>query len=239
MRRLPTERFVYLCVPDKVPLGGRPEHQVAGIVEDAAGWLVARGCKALLLASNSATAATADRLRSALNMPVVAMEPALKPAMQSCQGPVGVMATSVTLKGRKFALLRDRWVGRAEVSCLACDPLVLMAEDPASWDGAVARYLSEVLAPWRQRCIGTVVLGCTHFILVRRQIAGALSPDVKLVDGNEGTARQLARVLESMGLRSDRTPGTDARVELHPASRRPVLRDVLEDLLLNADAVSL
>jgi glutamate racemase len=235
MRTLPTERFVYLCVPDKVPLGDRPEHEVADIVADAAQWLVSRGCKALLLASNSATAAAAARLRSTLSVPIVAMEPALKPAVESCRGPVGVMATSVTLRGEKFALLRDQWTSQAEVLCLACDPLVLMAEDPASWDTAVPAYLADVLGGWKSRRIGAVVLGCTHFILVRHHIAASLPRDTILLDGNPGTVRQLGAVLESCGLRAAAPPAPEACVELYPASRRAVLEDVLVGLMRKAE----
>jgi glutamate racemase len=231
MRSLPAERFVYLCVPDKVPLGGRPEREVAQIVEDAAEWLVVRGCKALLLASNSATTAAAHRLRWTLNVPVVAMEPALKPAIQTCAGPVGVMATSLTLNGKKFALLRNRWVDRTEVLCLACDPLVLMTEDPASWDTAVPAYLSEVLGPWKERGVSAVVLGCTHFVLVRPQIAAALPPDTLLVDGNAGTVRHLGALLASRGLQAAVPVDGELRAELYPASRRSVLDEVLGRLV--------
>ncbi len=231
VRRLPAERFVYLCVPDKVPLGDRPEDEVADIVAEAAGWLIEQGCKALLLASNSATAAAAQRLRSSLKVPVVAMEPALKPAVLSCAGPVGVMATSVTLSGEKFAVLKNQWVDGREVLSLACDPLVVMTEDPGSWDTAVPAYLSEVLDPWRHRGVGAVVLGCTHFILVRHHIAASLPQGTILVDGNPGTVRQLGSVLDSRGLRAAARERGETRIELYPVSRRPVLEDVLGRLL--------
>jgi glutamate racemase len=231
MRSLPDERFLYLCAPDKVPLGGRPEREVERIVEDAAEWLVGRGCKVLLLASNSATTAAAPRLRGVLKVPVVAMEPALKPAVELCGGPVGVMATSLTLSGDRFALLRNQWANRTEILCLACDSLVVMTEDPASWDTAVPGYLSGVLSPWKERGVSAVVLGCTHFVLVRQQIAAALPEDTILVDGNAGTVRQLGAVLASHSLEAAGAVDGHARVELHPAGRRAVLEDVLARLL--------
>ena len=155
-----------------------------------------------MLACNTATALVAEELRTRHpDVPIVGMEPALKPALGVCENPrVLVLATALTLREEKYARLADECGKSATVMGLPAPQIVKMVEEGSENSPEMDAYLSELLASYRTPAPDAVVLGCTHFPFVKERILRALGKEVPVFDGVRGTARQLYRLLAEGGL---------------------------------------
>jgi glutamate racemase len=200
MRKLlPSERFVFYGDNANAPYGIRQEDEIIALTCAAVDELLARNIKALVLACNTATSAAAPTLRARLSIPVVGMEPALKPAQAMRHGGrILVMATPATLRLPKFDALMRRY-GEGAVPA-PIRGLVELIQAGETCGEAVENCLHENLAPYLDGSVDAAVLGCTHYLFAKRAIAKVLGPTVELVDGNLGTARQLKRLLEEGGM---------------------------------------
>lgn len=206
LRVLPNENFVYFGDTKHIPYGDKEPTQVLGYTHAAVDRLIALGCKAIVLACNTATGVAAGALRQELKMPIIGMEPALKPAsLLPGEGRVVVMATRVTLSQPKFLHLMERY-GK-DAFPLPCPGLMECVEAGELSGPEVDKLLAELLAPCRDMNVKAVVLGCTHYPFLRSAIAKFFAPETPLVDGNLGTARQLGRRLAQEGLSSDAAGG--------------------------------
>lgn len=226
MALLPNERFLFFGDNAHAPYGDKAPEEIRACVRAVVDELLSRDVKALVIACNTATAAAAKDLRAALSLPVIGMEPALKPAHALLHGgQILVLATPATLHMEKFRLLMERYgegavpvEGRGLVECVEAGHLD---------DACAASALQSVLAPHLSRPTDAIVLGCTHYVFLRRALS-RLVPGVPLVDGNAGTARQLRRVLEAQGLLETAGPGS---CELHttgdPARFLPLMERLL------------
>lgn len=206
--QLPNEHLVYFADSGFAPYGDKPEGVVIDRVLDIAAFLVGRGVKALVVACNTATVAAVRILRERYpDMPIVGVEPGLKPGAASTRnGTVGVLATERTLTGEKFLLLRDQIVATTGARFLL-QPCVGLADqiefgEPGSpaLDAMLERYIAPLLAQGAD----TLVLGCTHYPLVQASIEHVIrrhtDARVTLIDTGDAVARQLARLLEAAGL---------------------------------------
>ena len=199
VRFLPEENFIFLGDNLHAPYGDRTQQEVLTYTREAVHMLMARHCKAVLIACNTATSAAADALRAELDLPIIGMEPALKPAsMLPSDGAVLVMATTMTLKLEKFHLLMQRY-GHDAIP-VPCPGLVDLIEAGEIDGPRITAKLHELLSPWMDRPIKAVVLGCTHYIYLRPALQAYLPEGVALVDGNAGTVRQLQKRLSKQGL---------------------------------------
>ena len=200
-RILPAEELLYFGDSAYAPYGERAPMELTAHILAEAERLLAES-KALVLACNTATALVADTLRLRYpDVPIVGMEPALKPALGVCESPrVLVMATPLTLHEEKFAELVREYAKTATVIPLPAPEIVKMVEAGAENSPEMQEYLQALLAPYRLPGPDAVVLGCTHFPFVKEQILRALGKDVPVFDGVRGTARQLYRLLAENGL---------------------------------------
>jgi glutamate racemase len=159
-------------------------------------FLIEQGAAAVVIACNTATAAAAATLRERFEIPIVAMEPAVKPAVAATRtGVVGVLATVGTLESAKFAALLEQYAGEVEIVTQACPGLVEQVE-AAELDSAVTRGLLErYTQPLLARGADTLVLGCTHYPFLRPQIAAVVGAGITLIDTGEAVAKQVVRRL--------------------------------------------
>jgi len=206
--QLPHEHLLYLADTGFAPYGDKPEAIVIDRVLSIADFLLAQGAKALVVACNTATVAAVRELRARYpGMPIVGVEPGLKPAAALTRnGQVGVLATERTLNGAKFLQLRDQihQTSGAEFLLQPCVGLADQIEfgelDSSETSAMLERFIGPLLAAGAD----TLVLGCTHYPLVRASIERLLKDagraDVALVDTGDAVARQLARLLEADGL---------------------------------------
>jgi len=212
--QLPQEDFVYLSDAAHAPYGERTDDYVSARALRVADYLVAqREVKALVVACNTATAAAIQMLRARWpTLPIVGIEPALKPAAAASHTKrVGVMATRSTLQSAKFKTLLDSLQGQAEFVVQACDGLAAAIEngDARTTQALCATYLREMGNFGRQPGeVDQLVLGCTHYPLVSDVLQGLLGSSVTLLDAGSPVSLQTRRVLDQAQLLStDRAAG--------------------------------
>lgn len=199
LAELPTDLFIYYADTLNAPYGVKPKADVAAHVLAAADFLAGQRIDALVLACNTATAVAVQTLRERYPFPVIGMEPAVKPALIHNTGKkVMVFATSLTLRESKLETLISNLGQGHRVVRRALDRLIPFAESFEFDSQAVRDYLEGHLADVRWSEYESVVLGCTHFLFYRSLIQDCAGPDIRLLDGNQGTVSQLARVLKPM-----------------------------------------
>jgi len=191
-RELPTENLLYVADSAHAPYGDKTQVFIEARAFAIARFLLDRGAKAIVVACNTATGAAVASLRSHFTLPIVAMEPALKPAAaQTKTGVIGVLATSRTLASHNFVKLFERYAAEAEILPQACPGLVEQVE-AGDLDGAKTRRLLETyVLPLVSRGADTLVLGCTHYPFLRPLIQDIAGPNVAVIDSSEAVARQL------------------------------------------------
>lgn len=205
LRELPDERFIYYGDNAHAPYGDRPESEILMLSEAAAEYLLSMGVKALVVACNTATSASIKALRQKLEVPVISVEPAIKPACESqSPGKVLMLATVATTRLARYRALQQRMPDPSRVINVGCSGLVERIERGETRDDAFDDILSRCLEPFEGLTVSGIVLGCTHFPFIAGAIARYaerhFSGERRLYDGNDGTARQLGRVLRREGL---------------------------------------
>ena len=199
-RALPSEHLLYVSDGAYLPYGDRTTEEVRSRTLSAGRWLEARGAKALVVACNTASGAALETLREHLSIPVIGLEPAVKPAVAMTRnGRVGVMATVGTLRSARYARLVESYANGAQVIAQPCPGLADVIEEGHLDGEALDRTLRPFVDSLREAGVDTVVLGCTHYPFVRDHIAAALGPDVTLLDSGAAIARQTERVLRERG----------------------------------------
>ena len=198
VRQLPHEHFLFYGDTANAPYGTKTPEEVQKLAGAVVEKLLQRGVKAIVIACNTATSAAAAMLRERYDLPIIGMEPALKPAHQlHGRGMVLCMATPGTIRGEKYQKLYAQY-GEG-VTSLPCPGLMELVEQADLNAPALHEYLERLLAPYRPQPIEAVVLGCTHYVFLKDVIPQHL-PGVPLIDGNEGTIRQLHRRLEELNI---------------------------------------
>ena len=214
IRLLPQEHFIYYGDTANAPYGTKKTDEVIACVREVTNRLLARNIKALVIACNTATGAAASTLRRELDIPVIGMEPALKPASELRKsGDILVLATPLTLHQEKFNKLMEKYgEGAVRVPCTGLMELV----EQENWE-ACRLYLKQVFAVYDLKRVDAVVLGCTHYVFLKDMIRKMLPDHIAITEGSDGTARQLKRVLvRNRMLRED----GEGLVELETSGRQ-------------------
>lgn len=189
---LPSESLLYVADSGFVPYGEKSPEVIKARSRAIAEFLLARGAKALVLACNTATAAAVADLRNRYSLPIIGMEPAVKPAtLATRSGVVGVLATTGTLRSAKFAALLDRFAGSVQVLTQPCPGLVECVERGELSGPVVTELLVRYTHPLLMEGCDTLILGCTHYPFLRPVLQEILPADVRLVDTGAAVARQL------------------------------------------------
>ena len=199
--RLPQEDFFYFADTRFLPYGDRPEVFLRERGVSIAEALARRGAKALVIACNTATAAAAEAIRAAIDLPVVALEPGVKPAVAlSKSGVIGVLATTRTLASERFQRLVGNHANHLRVIAQACPGLAEAIEAQGPDSPPVAALLDTFVAPLVAAAADVVVLGCTHYPWVAEAIARRMPAGTSLLDTGAPVARQLERRLVASNL---------------------------------------
>lgn len=228
LRQLPNEDYVYYGDTANAPYGDKAPEEVLELVHQAVERLIELRCKAIVIACNTATSVSAGKLRQELDLPIIGMEPALKPASQlPGGGKILVMATRVTLALPKFQALMAQY-GRDAVP-VPCPGLMECVERGELEGPKVTALLRHLLGPWLSQPVKAVVLGCTHYPFLRKTIAALFPAGTPLIDGNAGSVRQLRRRLEEQDMLSDRQePG---RITFLSSSEDPSVLQRMQTML--------
>lgn len=189
-KALPRENLVYFGDSRNAPYGEKSQSDITELSRRIIREFVDQGAKAIVIACNTATSAAAAKLRTEFSLPIIGMEPALKPAIeQTPKGKILVLATTYTLHHDKYKNLQQR-VGQPErVIAIAAPKLVRLVEDGIYQGDKVQAYLKELIEHPEE--ISAVVLGCTHFLYLRQALKEFFGRDINLFDGNDGTIAHL------------------------------------------------
>ena len=230
VKLLPRERFLYYGDTANAPYGSRPTREIQELSLAAAEYLLGQGCKALVIACNTATAAAIELLRQTYpDTIIVGIEPALKLACQRHKGgTVAVLATELTLREQKFTRLMESCSRECTVIALPSPGLMDFVEQDRVGDEDCMAMLHRELDPWRGK-LDAVVLGCTHYPFLAGCIRQVLGEGPELVDGGEGTARETLRRLRERDLCSDGPGGVTLESSLATAENLSRMARLLEE----------
>jgi glutamate racemase len=200
IQSLPNENYIYYGDNKNAPYGEKSEEQIQELTIACGEFLYNKGVKAIVIACNTATSAAVILMRQKYNIPVISMEPAVKPAVASLNtGNVLVLATPVTVGQQRYKQLLNTVGSTDKVFSVGCSGLVELIEKDIKSD-AIDRYLEKRLEDYEALEIDAIVLGCTHYTFIKNKIAEYAQKHFKnnvvLFDGNAGTVRQLKHVLE-------------------------------------------
>lgn len=198
---LPDENYLFYADVDNVPYGTKTKEQVIQYVDEAIQFMINHDCKAVVIACNTATSAAAEILRKKYEIPIIGIEPAVKPAVEHSNGKrVLVIATPLTVAEKKLQDLVARVDDSHLVDLLPMPGLVRFAENDEFDTQNVYDYIKNQLSAYNLDEYGEFVLGCTHFNYFKDSYAKVLPPGIRMIDGCEGTVNQLKRILEKNGL---------------------------------------
>ncbi len=201
LQTLPEEDYIYYADVDHVPYGTKSREEIIGYVDKAVEFLIGKGVKAIVIACNTATSAAAEYVRGKYTLPILGMEPAVKPAVARSNGKrVMVIATPVTVREEKLRSLIEQVDDDHRIDLLALPGLVSFAEAGQFEGPEVERYLREELAPYRLQDYAALILGCTHFNYFKDSYRRIFPEEVAFIDGNAGTVNHLKRILEEREL---------------------------------------
>jgi glutamate racemase len=195
-RQLPREDTIYFADQIHIPYGPRSLQEIRSFSEAITRFLLAQGCRLIVVACNAASAAALKHLRATFpDVPFVGMEPAVKPAAETTlTGVVGVLATPATFQGELFASVVERFANGVQLVKEVCPGLVQQVEAGRLNTPDTLQMLDRFLTPIREANADTIVLGCTHYPFVIEAIRG-LAPGVNVIDPAPAIARQVDRVL--------------------------------------------
>jgi len=215
---LPRENTVYLGDTARVPYGNKSKDTVVRYSFENARFLVGHHIKLLVIACNTASAFALEDIKDALTLPVIGViEPGAKAATTATRtGRIGVIGTEGTIKSNAYCSAIKALSPGVETFTQACPLFVPLAEE--GWtDNSVAIDTAAIyLAPLKKFGIDTLVLGCTHYPLLKKTIAKVMGPGVTLIDSAEATAMEVMRILEEKGI---------ANIESSTPSRRFYVTD--------------
>jgi glutamate racemase len=203
---LPAEDLLYVADSGHVPYGSKDADYILRRSVALTEFLLGEGAKAVVIACNTATAAAATHLRSRFPVPIVGMEPAVKPAAAATRaGVVGVLATVGMLENARFAALLERFGSGTRVVAQGCPGLVEQVEAGDVAGPRTRSLVRQYTQPLISSGADVIVLGCTHYAFLRPVIAEAAGAGVQLIETGAAVARQLRRVLEERSLLNART----------------------------------
>ena len=242
-RRLPNESILYLGDTARVPYGTKSAETVARYARECAGFLVERGVKALVVACNTASAYALPDIAARFDVPVIGVvEPGCRAALTATRnGGIGVIGTAGTVGSNAYGSSLKEFNPEARVVSRACPLFVPLVEE--GWtDGEITRAVAaRYLNGFRSEGIDTLILGCTHYPLLKPVIAEQMGEGVALVDSAEATADGLAGMLADGGLASEK--GSNAEHHLYvtdlPARFETIAHRFLEGDLPQVSRVDL
>lgn len=210
---MPNERYIYFGDSSNAPYGIRDTYKVKELTFNVVDYLMKYNIKALVVACNTATSAAINDLRNDYEIPIIGMEPALKPAIEKCNSKeIVVMATPVTLREKKFNNLIDQYGASSNVIKLPCPGLVELIEKNGGQGENIKLYLKVLFKNIDISKVGAVVLGCTHYIFIKDILKEILGNNIDLIDGNKGTAKHLFRSLNEQNNQGEQSYITQVNI---------------------------
>ncbi|MGL5379364.1 glutamate racemase [Clostridium sp.] len=199
---MPNEDYIYFGDSINAPYGIKSAKEVRDLTFSAVEFLLSKGVKGIAVACNTATSAAVAELRRVYpNLPLVGIEPALKPAVElNKDGNILIMATPMTLSEAKFNLLMNKYNKNSNIIPVPCAGLMEFIEKGILEGEELEKYLSEKISTYNVGKISAIVLGCTHYPFIKSLLIKIVGEDVVILDGGTGTSKELKRRLEEQNL---------------------------------------
>lgn len=237
---LPHEHIVYYADTAHVPYGPREDQDIRELTAQAIEWLYRKGCKAAVVACNTASAFSLDSLRAHYgeNFPIIGLVPALKPAvLQSQTKTVAVLATPATFRGQLIQDVMERFAKPAQVKVIPITSLELVpfVEAGAQMSAACLQTLQEILQPAVDQGADFLVLGCTHYPFLKTAIWHIFGHKLTLIDSGVAVARQTARILIKNELLFEQVRKDVVRIECYVSGQNATCLTPILTRLISAD----
>ena len=201
---LPNESLIYVADSAHAPYGQLTVEAIQQQAKTITSWLVEQQSKAIVVACNTATVNAIDLLRQELTIPIIGVEPAIKPAAQlSKNKKVAILVTRATAKNQRFLQLVERYKHTSQVIVQACPGLVELVETGQTQSAACYQLLKKYLLPLMEKEVDTLVLGCTHYPFLRQQINQITEHTMTVMETAMPVSEQLHRRLTSTNLLSN------------------------------------
>jgi len=192
LNRLPAHEYLYYADSSNAPYGTKSKEEVYQLTKSVVDYLIEQGAEIIVIACNTATSASVAQLRRSYQIPIIGMEPAIKPALAAADNKrVLVAATGLTLHQQKFRDLMDALDAHSQVDNIDLTELVAFAEAGNFERNIIIPFLKAKLANFNLEIYGSVVLGCTHFPLFSRYFAEIFPVGTVIVDGAVGTVNRV------------------------------------------------
>jgi glutamate racemase len=210
MLLLPNEEYIFYADSDHVPYGEKPKEEIVSYVDGAVQFMLQKGTGAVVIACNTATSVAIEYLRKKYSIPILGIEPAVKPAVKECGGKrIMVVATPVTVREEKLKNLIAQVDETHLVDLLPLPKLVRFAERGIFQSPEITSYLHSMLAGYDLQAYSTLVLGCTHFNFFKDTFRKIFPAGINIIDGSAGTVNHLADILKEKMLPESPKPSVE------------------------------
>lgn len=226
---MPNERYIYFADTANCPYGSKPAEEIIHLSDRITQFLLSKGCKVVVVACNTATAAAIDHLRSSYNIPFIGMEPAIKPASQNTKTKsIGVLATAGTFKGRLYIETSRKYAADVNVCYQVGEGLVELVESGKADSTEAEQLLHRYVDPMVDCNIDHLVLGCTHYPFLKSTLEKILPSNITIVDPAPAVALQTKRVADNQGLLCKENPMNSTIIEFYSSSNTDILKNLIE-----------
>ena len=197
-QQIPQAQLIYVADSGHVPYGDKSPEYVTKRSHALTKFLIGQGAQAIVIACNTATAAAAASLRDHFKLPIIGMEPAVKPAVSATKSAVvGVLATIGTLESARFAALLEKYAGKVQIVTQGCPGLVEQVEKGELHSAETRELVQRYTAPLLQQGADTLILGCTHYPFLVPVIEQVVGNHIALIDTGAAVARHLQRRVQA------------------------------------------
>jgi glutamate racemase len=202
---LPEEDIVYFADIEFSPYGNKSQSIINQRSEDIVNFLISQGCKIIVVACNTATVNSIRNLRAKVSIPIVGVEPAIKPAaLLSKTGVIGVLATEQTIESYTFKELKSKYSQKVQIETKACPRFVSLVESLNHHNEKAVEVAEEYIRPLLLKGSDQIVLGCTHFSFLKSAISKVVGEGVNVIDTAIPVALQVKRIIKSLGLEKEK-----------------------------------
>ncbi|MGX6961461.1 glutamate racemase [Vagococcus xieshaowenii] len=232
LKQLPNETIMYLGDTARCPYGPRPAEQVVQFTWEMANFLVEKNIKMLVIACNTATAVALDEIKAALDIPVVGVIlPGTRASLkQTKNNRIGMIATLGTVKSHSYLKAIHNKSPKTEVVELACPRFVPLVESKSYQTPLAKKVVAETLQPLMNQKIDTLILGCTHYPLLRPIIQNVIGHDVTLVDSGAETISDVSMLLDYFDIVAPVTNDTPQH-EFYTTASTKMFEEIARDWL--------
>ncbi|MTI68541.1 MAG: glutamate racemase [Firmicutes bacterium] len=230
MKLMPNENFIYYGDSNNAPYGLKSVEEIVNLSINVCDFLISKGVKGIVIACNTATSAAVKILRKKYNIPIIGMEPAVKPAIRMAKNKkIVALATPITLKEKKFKNLLKKLNIEDDIIKIPAPELVCMVENGNIQGEKAKEQVENYFNNINLEEIGAIVLGCTHFVFLKDIIKNVLGYNIKIIDGNLGTAKHLKNILKNSNMIYKNND--NQRVEIYNSSNNEKMIELSYKLL--------